>query len=157
MPISVALGLGPASWVEQAGGPSVAPRRTALVGFRDRAESLRDGMRQPETIEPPPILRSVEDLREIGPGLDATEVVGLLDQAPFWLHFDVDVLDGDVFPATDYLMPGGLDWEELGEVLHPLLASPRLIGMSLACYNPAKDPGLECGRALVASLGEALG
>ncbi len=156
MPISVALGLGPAGWVEQAGGPSVAPPRTALVGFRDRAESLRDGMRQPETIEPAPILRSVEDLREIGPGLDATEVVGLLDQAPFWLHFDVDVLDQDVFPATDYLMPGGLGWEELGEVLHPLLASPRLIGMSLACYNPAKDPDLECGRALVAGLREAL-
>jgi arginase len=156
MPISVALGLGPATWVERAGGVSVAPQRTALVGFRDRAESIAYGMRQPESLEPPPILRSVEDLRAIGPGLDATEVVGLLDQAPFWLHLDVDVLDEATFPATDYPMPGGLTWQELGEVLRPPLASARLIGISLACYNPEKDPGLSCGRALVARLGDAL-
>ena len=156
MPISVALGLGPATWVERAGGASVVPQRTALVGFRDRAESIAHGMRQPESLDPPPILRSVEDLRAIGPGLDATEVVGLLDQAPFWLHLDVDVLDEAVFPATDYPMPGGLTWQELGEVLRPPLASPRLIGISLACYNPEKDPGLGCGRALVARLGDAL-
>lgn len=152
MPVSVALGLGPAAWVEAAGGSSVAPQRTALVGFRDRDESIEYGMRQPETLDPPPIQRSVEDLRAVGPRLDAAEVAGLLDQAPFWLHFDVDVLDQAVFPATDYLMPGGLDWEELGEVLAPLLGSPNLIGASLACYNPEKDPDHACGRALVDAL-----
>ena len=109
-------------------------------------------MRQPETLDPQPIQRSVEDLRAAGPRLDAAEVTGLIDQAPFWLHFDVDVLDQAVFPATDYLMPGGLDWEELGEVLPFLLSSPNLIGASLACYNPEKDPDRACGRALVAAL-----
>jgi arginase len=152
MPISVALGLGPAAWVEAAGGASVEPQRTALVGFRDRDESLQYGMRQPETLDPQPIQRSVEDLQTFGPRLDAAEVTGLLNQAPFWLHFDVDVLDQAVFPATDYLMPGGLSWDELGEVLPPLLGSPNLIGASLACYNPEKDPGRACGRALVAAL-----
>jgi arginase len=152
MPISVALGLGPAGWVEAAGGASVEPQRTALVGFRDKAESIEYGMRQPETIDPPPIQRSAADLRSVGPRLDATEVIGLLDPAPFWLHFDVDVLDESVFPATDYLMPGGLTWKELNELLPPLLGSPQLIGASLACYNPEKDPDLACGRALVESL-----
>jgi arginase len=37
-------------------------------------------------------------------------------------------------------MPGGLEWEELAELLGPLCASPALAGMSLACLNPEKDP-----------------
>ncbi len=153
MPVSVALGLGPAAWVEAAGGASVTPERTAIVGFRDRAESIEHGMRQPEELLPPPLLRSAEDLRAAGPGVAAAEVLAALSAAGrFWLHLDVDVLDQAVFPATDYLMPGGLDWEELGAVLAPLLSSPALAGASLACYNPEKDPGGACGRALVDAL-----
>ena len=30
-------------------------------------------------------------------------------------------------PATDYLMPGGLGWDEVGEVLTPLCASPAAV------------------------------
>jgi arginase len=111
-------------------------------------------MRQPETIEPMPMLRPVEDLRAIGPGLAATEVASVqAERGPLWLHFDVDVLDREVFPATDYLLPGGLDWDELGAVLAPLLASPALAGVSLGCFNPTKDPDGACGRALVEVLG----
>ena len=71
---------------------------------------------------------------------------------PFWLHLDVDVLDEAVFPATDYLQPNGLDWEELAAVLAPLSGSEQLVGVSLGCYNPEKDPGLDCGRRLVEAL-----
>ncbi len=154
MPVSVALGVGPWAWVEAAGGASVTAERTALVGFRDREESIREGMRQPEEISPPPLLRSVENLRAAGPGAAGAEVAARLAEAgPFWLHFDVDVLDPAAFPATDYLMPGGLAWDELRAVLAPLLSSPALAGASLGCYNPEKDPGLECGRTLVDVLG----
>jgi arginase len=155
MPVSVALGLGPAAWVEAAGGASVAPERTALIGFRDKAESLEYGMRQPESIDPPPLRHSAEDLRAAGPGPTAAAVASeLAERGPFWLHLDVDVLDQHVFPATDYLMPGGLDLDELSAVLAPLLASPRLTGASLGCYNPDKDPGLSCRHALVQTLAE---
>ena len=44
-------------------------------------------------------------------------------------------------PATDYLMPGGLDWDELAALLAPLAAAPGLAGFSLGCLNPEKDPG----------------
>jgi arginase len=152
MPVSVALGLGPDAWVQAAGGASVAPERTAILGFRDREESIEDGMRQPETLEPTPILHPAEELRA-RPGATAAEVTDRLGrQGPLWLHLDVDVLDEDVFPATDYLMPGGLDWEQLRAALGPILSSPALVGASLACYNPDKDPGRRCGRALVESL-----
>ena len=154
MPISVALGLGPEAWVEKAGGPSTAPQYTALLGYRDQRESIEDGMRQPQTLSPAPILRPLEQVRAAGPEAVAAELTARLQSAvPFWLHFDVDVLDQDVFPATDYLMPGGASWKEVGALLTPLLASPALVGASVACYNPEKDPDLACGRALVEALG----
>jgi arginase len=157
MPVSVALGLGPQAWVEAAGGPAVAPDRLALVGFRDQAEALEYGMRQPQTLEPAPIQRPVEALRAAGPGIAATDVASTLaDKGPFWLHLDVDVLDQNLFPATDYLMPNGLTWDELAEVLPPLLTSPSLIGTSLGCYNPDKDAGNTCGRTLVETLSRGL-
>ena len=153
MPIAVALGLGPDAWVERSGGATTIPERTALVGFRDRAESIADGMRQPEELVRPPLLYGADDLREAGVATAAAELAARLDAAgPFWLHLDVDVLDQAVFPATDYLQPGGLDWDELAAVLAPLAAAENLVGASLACYNPDKDPGLECGRRLVEAL-----
>jgi len=154
MPVSVALGLGPPAWVGACGGASVSAARTALVGFRDRAESLGYGMRQPEQIEPAPQALSLEDLRAGDPGEAAAVLTArLADRGGFWLHFDVDVLSPEAFPATDYLMPGGMDWTEAAVVLAPLLSSPALIGASLGCYNPEKDPGHACGRALVQALG----
>ena len=156
MPVSVALGLGPQAWVEAAGGPSTAPQHTALLGYRDERESIEDGMRQPRSLSPAPILRPLELVRAAGPDAVATELAARLRSAvPFWLHFDVDVLDQDVFPATDYLMPGGASWDEVTALLAPLLSSPALLGASLACYNPDKDPDQACGRALVEALGAA--
>jgi arginase len=153
MPIAVALGIGPAAWVEAAGGAATIPERTALVGFRDRAESIADGMRQPEDLVRPLLLFGVEELRERGAAASGAELAARLGAAgPFWLHLDVDVLAEAVFPATDYLQPGGLDWEELAALLAPLAASDALVGASLACYNPDKDPDLGCGRRLVEAL-----
>ena len=74
----------------------------------------------------------------------------------YWVHLDVDVLDEVVFPATDYLDPDGLTWDELLEVMRPLFAAPGVIGASIGCYNPEKDPGLACGRALVDAFRDVL-
>jgi arginase len=153
MPIAVALGLGPDAWVEAAGGAAVAPERLALVGFRDREESIADGMRQPEDLPVAPLLHSAADIHAGDAAAIGTELAATVGgTGSFWLHFDVDVLDEAVFPATDYLMPGGLDWDELRALIAPLPAAPALIGASVACYNPDKDPDRACGRALVAAL-----
>ena len=76
---------------------------------------------------------------------------------PYWLHLDVDVLDEAAFPATDYLMPGGIDLPQLAELLLPLGQDPLLIGASVGCYNPQKDPDRLCGSALSDVLAGALG
>ena len=59
-------------------------------------------------------------------------------------------------PATDYLMPDGLRWEELGELLDALCAAPALAGLSLGCLNPEKDPGGAYVRRTCALLERAL-
>ncbi|MEZ5076926.1 MAG: arginase family protein [Solirubrobacterales bacterium] len=157
MPVSVALGLGPAGWVATAGGASVGPGQLSLLGFRDREESVEAGMRQPETLDPRPLVHPVEAVRSDPGGTGAEVAAALAGAGPFWLHFDVDALDQAAFPATDYLMSGGLAWPEVDAALAALAASPRLVGVSLGCYNPEKDPGAACGRRLVELLGGALG
>jgi len=156
MPVAVALGRGPKRWVEMAGGASVVPERLAIVGYRDRVESIHYGMAQPEEIGAALTHFPVDRVRAEGSGAVGERTAAkLAETAPFWLHLDVDVLDQEVFPATDYLMPGGLSWEELVGLLTPLLASQALIGASLACYNPEKDPDQAHGRALVDALSAA--
>ena len=90
-------------------------------------------------------------MRGEGAEIAAANVLAKLSQEPgrFWLHFDVDVLDDELFPATDYLMPNGLDWVEVTTLLRTFINAPSLVGMSLTCYNPHKDAGATCGLRLV--------
>jgi arginase len=147
MPVSVALGFGPAAWVDACGGATVGPEDAAVLGYRDLEESQTFGMRHPDSI---PGLRhaDVVRVRLDGPAVVGETAAGAL-AAGFWLHLDVDVLDGRVFPATDYLMPGGLDLDELVALMRPLATSPALVGASVGCYNPEKDADGSNGRALV--------
>ena len=109
-------------------------------------------MRPPEDLARPPLLFGAAELRAQGVAAAAAELAERLGVAPFWLHLDVDVLDQEIFPATDYPQPDGLDWEELGALLATFARRDALVGASLACYNPDKDPGLDRGRRLVAAL-----
>jgi len=42
--------------------------------------------------------------------------------------------------AVSYAQPEGLRWDELVELAGPLLAAPNLIGVSLADFDPDRDP-----------------
>jgi len=139
MPLSVAVGRGPARWVDAAGGPSVAPADVVVLGARDPDEAkdiadLRAGELATVEVHGPGELRA-QGLAAAGQ--QAAQRLG----ARFFVHLDVDVLDERAMPATDYLMPGGLDWDELAALLGPLGRSPALAGLSLGCLNPEKDPG----------------
>jgi arginase len=150
MPVSVALGFGPSGWVAAVGGASVRADDVAILGYRDLAESQTYGMRHPDTIPGLTHLAN-ETVRARGAAETGDEIAAALaaSAGSFWLHLDVDVLDEAVFPATDYLMPDGLTWDELGDLIGPLASQPSLVGASLGCYNPEKDPGERCGRRLV--------
>jgi len=150
MPMSVVLGFGPDAWRDAVGGASVRGEDVAIIGYRDLEESLVDGMRHPDSI-PGLVHRSNDAVRE-GGARSAGEAVAsslVASAGRFWLHLDVDVLDEAVFPATDYLMPNGLTWDELSELIGPLASHAALMGASLGCYNPEKDRDERCGRRLV--------
>jgi len=138
MPVGVALGREPSAWVDAAGGPSLEPAGVVVLGAREEEEAADIGpLLAGELAELR--VRSPDELRSSGLSAAASSALQRLD-GRFWLHLDVDVLGMEVMPATDYLMPGGLDWDELAELLRPLAASPALAGLSVACLNPEKDP-----------------
>jgi arginase len=158
MPVGVALGRAPEAWVAAAGGPSTDAGKVIALGARDEeerediAELMAGELSEVLVLAPP-------ELRSTGPAVAAqSSAERLADRAGrFWLHLDVDVLDEAAMPATDYLMPAGLDWDELAELLAPLGASPALAGVSLACLNPEKDPGGRMTKRTVALVADAFG
>jgi arginase len=157
MPLGVALGREPQAWAQAAGGPSVASSSVVVLGARDEREAadlaplVAAELGDLDVLDP-------RALRAIGPGAAGADTAERLagECGRFWLHLDVDVLDELVMPATDYLMPGGLTWEELGQLLAPLGASPALTGASLGCLNPEKDPDGRCTARTAALLADAL-
>src|SRR4030095_6272225 len=66
----------------------------------------------------------------------AFEVVSRKDLAGFWIHLDADVLNQSVNPAVDSPNPGGLTFPQLSEVLGVLLASPRVVGITITILDP---------------------
>ena len=156
MPISVVLGRGPAGWVD-AVGATTDPHRVWLVGPRDLEEALPYGHPHPDDI---PGLTWIDAVAIHVRGA-STVGMSVAKQAAggdgFWVHLDVDVLDERAFPATDYLMTGGLEMAELTELLRPLLTSPGCVGLSVGCFNPEKDPDGANGAALADMFRMSLG
>jgi arginase len=158
MPVTVAIGRGPAAWVESAGGASADPSDIWIIGYRDREEARLDGMLMPEDLDPPISCRSTEEVIEEGPGETGRLATRALERAPggFWVHLDLDIVDPSLFFANDAPVPSGLDWDQLTGLLRPFLASPALTGVSLGCYNPEKDPDGANGLRIVEVFREAL-
>jgi arginase len=160
MPIAALLGRGPAAWSERvAPVPVVGAPAVALMGFRDATE-LADLEQQLANARADGLLALSEpDIRAAGLTESAWLALDHVGRAcdRLWLHIDLDVLGETVFPATDYPMPGGFDWDELVMLLEPIVEASGLVGWSLACYNPDKDPDRRNGRAIVRSIGRLFG
>jgi arginase len=160
MPIAVVLGEGPAPWVEQCGPvPVVEPSAMALLGYHDPDELADVGDQLPDRRASGIFDAPATLVRREGAGACGVAAFEHVRRAagPIWLHIDLDVLDRDTFAATDYLMPGGLEWSELVDLARPAADSPDLVGWSLSCYNPEKDPLGRDGRAIVAAIEELFG
>ena len=106
-------------WVERVAPVPVAPPEAiAILGFRDPTEldDLRDEL---ATNRRAGVLAvDADTIRRNGPATVAADALDHVRQAAdkVWLHIDLDVLDELVFPATDYLIPDGL---ELGRADRP--------------------------------------
>ena len=155
MPVATALGRAPAALLERLGAGPTAPRllepdRLCLIGPRDPEE--REALGDPvdwgiEWFRDRDSLRGA-DLAAVGSAAESH----LREGGRFWLALDVDVLDERAFPATDYLMPDGLELADLETLIRPLLRSEALAGLSITCFNPEKDPDGRCSSALASLL-----
>jgi arginase len=141
-------------WV-RAAGSTTEPERVWLVGPRDLEEALGYGHPDPADIAGLSFT-DADTIRATGAGAIGRATANAAGSHNYWVHLDVDVLDQAAFPATDYLMPGGLELTQLGCLLRPLLTSSSLAGVSVGCYNPDKDPDGVNGEALVSLFRGAL-
>jgi arginase len=71
----------------------------------------------------------------------------------WWLHIDLDVLDGKEFSAcgaaSDPAMAGGLSWSELGAVASSALGVGGARGWSIGVYNTDLDPERRAAERIV--------
>jgi arginase len=156
MPVAALLGRGWPDLLAAMGAmPVIDSRDMVLMGARDQEEAADIGDLPDQlglTVHGPGAIKT-------GPADVGRAACDRFASAatPYWLHLDVDVLDEAAFPATDYLMPGGIDLPQLTGLLAPMGHDPLLIGASVGCYNPQKDPGRRCGAALADVLASTLG
>jgi arginase len=159
MPLAVALGRGPDEWHEAAGGATLVADRLALLGFRDLEEARGLGSLLPADL-PGGSFVDTPGLRDAGLRRSGeAAAAALADVSPdgYWVHLDLDVLDESAFPATDAFVPGGLDWDELTDLVTPLIAAEACLGVDVACFNPEKDADGSSARHIVELLGATLG
>ena len=158
MPVGALLGLGWPDLLRLMGPkPVVAHGDAVVIGARDPDEAAdlgdlpdRLGIMQRDRDA------VVADPAAAGHAAVAHFAAGTATAPVYWVHLDVDVLDEAAFPATDYLMPNGIDLDQLADVLRPLTQHPAMIGFSLGCYNPSKDPDGRYGVALADLLADVL-
>ena len=58
----------------------------------------------------------------------------------FWVHLDVDVLQDEIMPSVDSRQPGGLNYDELREILELLLSHSKVVGLEITILDPELDP-----------------
>jgi len=130
-----------------------------ILGFRDHWVMREHGA--PDALAELPDAHFVDDagVRRNGPREVGRIAAEALAEHPgrFWLHVDLDVLAPAVMPAVDDLVPGGLDWDELTQLLRPMAQSEALLGLDVTIYDPSKDPGRVLAPRVVQLLADALG
>lgn len=140
MDLAILTGHGPPGLLGEGDRPLLDPAATVLLGHRpselDAAVAFENAR-----LDPAIHALTAPELRERGAGRVGEEAAARLAGRAAWLHLDLDVLDAAALPAVSYPQPQGLDWKEVEAVVRPLVAAPGLIGVSVADFNPDRDPG----------------
>lgn len=138
MDLAILTGHGPPGLLE-GDGTLLDPAAVVLLGHRPSA-SDPDVARENARLDPAIQALTAPEVRERGPAAIGAWASERLAACPAWLHLDLDVLDESALPAVSYPQPLGLDWDELTALARPLARSPNLAGISLADFNPDRDP-----------------
>jgi arginase len=138
--------------------PAVRPAAVAMLGQRD--DAYRGKLNVP-SIADRVLLRPPDELcpDPAKAGREAAERVAA--QAPgWWLHTDLDVLARSEFTACgapgETLLPGGLTWSELTQIVSAALRTGGCRGWSIAVYNPDLDPGRQAAARTITFVTDAV-
>jgi len=147
MALALALGRGDPTAVAALGpAPAVQPSHVALVGFRE----LDPGERAP--LGELGLALPASAARKLGMRVTAALALEGVENSdgPVVVHLDVDVIDPAEMPAKDVMTPGpALSLAEVSDLVTALVASPRVVALEVAEYNPARDPEGTYARKLV--------
>jgi len=122
--------------------PALPEERAALVGARDLDPGERDAIGRSRLVV-------ADDV--------AAALAGLPDDAPLHVHLDGDVLDPEDAPGVDFPAPGGWRLPHLIDEMAALAATGRVVGVSLCCGNPRRDPEGRSAAAYARALGPVMG
>jgi arginase len=157
MCLALAVGRGDSPLARLGGTePLVHAADVVVIGRRDEASTPwygQDALRSSAILDLPHAA-----VRERGPAATAQVALERLARpglGGFWIHVDADVLDPAALPAVDSPEPGGLEIDELVDLLAPLVRHPRALGLELTIYDPALDPERTSAARLVALLERA--
>ena len=155
MDLALATGRGEPLLTEWPGisGPLVPDRQVVQIGER---EGRDPDFAWPDVNDTDFTRIDVFAARELGAAGVLERTRDTLGRAgvPFWLHFDIDVLDQTVMPAVDSPGSPGIDPGDLAEILGELAADPRSAGMNMTIFDPDLDPDGALARFLVELLGK---
>ncbi|MEZ0108914.1 arginase [Catenulispora sp. EB89] len=133
-------------------GPYFDPADTVHAGCRDDDEEMAEVREAISLLIPASgIIRdgAAATAARIGEHVDRRDLDG------YWLHLDVDILDAAVMPAVDSPDPGGLQADQLTELLAAL--APRAVGAHVTVFDPDLDPDGRYARLLTDVVAEGLG
>ncbi|MDQ1096408.1 MULTISPECIES: arginase family protein [Chryseobacterium] len=84
----------------------------------------------------------LENLRRNGFRKTTEDFLRMVDEKNldgFFIHFDVDVLKDEIMPVVDSRMEDGIDYENLKEILKPLIVDKRCFGLEITILDPDYD------------------
>jgi len=150
MELSILTGHGPHGLLESS-ERLLDPAAVVLLGHRPD-ELGPDVALENGRVDPRIHALTASEVRRQGAAGTGADAAARLADRPAWLHLDLDVLDETALPAVSYPQPLGLDWDEVVAIARPLAAAPNLIGVSVADFNPDRDPAGEHARRVVEAL-----
>ncbi len=155
MPLAVATGRGHDSLRQEIGLRPVPDEQVLLLGVRELDPGERENLERSRVAVVPAGEILLSGVRAaVLPRLEALRGRA----ASVYLHVDLDVLDPEQNPGTDYPAPGGLSLAMAEEILQGVADRFRIRGAALTAYNPERDPderGVRAALRLLSALAAA--
>ncbi len=89
-------------------------------------------------------LYSPHAVRRTGYEKILSEILEKIGDKRVHISLDVDVIDGSEFPATGYIMPGGLTFETVLGMMKFLSEKNVAVSLDFVEYNPSRDKDGKC-------------